>query len=212
MHVQSVYALGIPEARRVIGEHGWARVVTHGEGGLRATYGFFLLDEPAGDEIVVRGHFARADPQAADIERGVEALVMFDGPYGYISASWYRPEITRIPSTWNHISVHLHGVPEVIDGDEKFDLLRRTLEHHEASEPDPWRLEGEGLEFSRQQLAKSTIAFRLRATSVEAKAKLSQKMPREVRERIIGELDADGPHANGELAELMRRHTPDDVA
>ena len=55
------------EARRVIADHGWARVVTVGAEGLRATYGFFLLEDSAGDEVVVAGHFARADPQCADI-------------------------------------------------------------------------------------------------------------------------------------------------
>jgi transcriptional regulator len=193
------------EARRVIAEHGWARVVTVGAEGLRATYGFFLLEDSADDEVVVVGHFARADPQCADIEARTSALLIFEGPHGFISASWYRPELTDVPSTMNHISVHLQGTPEPLEGDERFDLLRRTLERHE----DPlgesrWRLEGGGLELSRR-IAPQTVAFRLRAARVEAKAKLSQAMPRPVRERIVERLDAAGPHHHPELAALMRR-------
>lgn len=204
MHVQPKYAMDPAEARRVVAQHGWARVVTHGEDGLRATYGFFLLDQNHPDEIVVHGHFARADPQSADILAGRETLLIFEGPSGFISASWYRPDMTNIPSTWNHISVHLHGEPEALEGDEAFDVLRRTLERHEAPEPEPWRLEGEGLETSLR-IAPQTIVFRLRARRVEAKAKLSQAMPRPVRERIISQLEGDGPHAHRELAALMRR-------
>jgi transcriptional regulator len=203
VHVQSKYAMDPMEARRVVAEHGWARIVTAGAAGLRATYGFFVLEE--GDELVVAGHFARADPQCEDIEARVPALLIFEGPHGFVSASWYRPELTDVPSTMNHISVHLHGTPEPLDGEERFDLLTRTLERHEALlGEDGWRLEGGGLALSRR-IAPQTVAFRLRATRVEAKAKLSQAMPRPVRERIVERLDAPGPHHHPELAALMRR-------
>ena len=205
MHVQSKYAIDLTEARRVVAEHGWARVITVGAEGLRATYGFFLLEDSEQDEVVVAGHFARADPQCADIEARTPALLIFEGPHGFVSASWYRPELTDVPSTMNHISVTLRGTPEPLDGEERFGVLTRTLERHE----DPlgesrWRLEGGGLELSRR-IAPQTVAFRLRATRVEAKAKLSQAMPRPVRERIVERLDAPGPHHHPELAALMRR-------
>ena len=205
MHVQSKYAIDLTEARRVVSEYGWARVITVGAAGLRATYGFFLLEDADEDELVVAGHFARADPQCADIEARVPALLIFEGPHGFVSASWYRPELTDVPSTMNHISVHLHGTPEPLDGEARFDLLTRTLERHETPLGESrWRLEGGGLELS-QRIAPQTVAFRLRATRVEAKAKLSQAMPRPVRERIVERLDAPGPHHHPELAALMRR-------
>jgi transcriptional regulator len=205
MHVQSKYAMDAAEARRVIAEHGWARIVTDGPQGLRATYGFFLLEESADDELVVAGHFARADPQCADIEARVPALLIFEGPHGFISAAWYRPELTDVPSTMNHISVTLQGTPEPLDGEDRFEILRRTLERHEAPLGETrWRLEGGGLELSRR-IAPQTVIFRLRAERVEAKAKLSQAMPRPVRERIVDRLDAPGPYHHPELAALMRR-------
>ena len=205
MHVQGRYAMDLAEARRVIAEHGWARVVTVGAEGLRATYGFFLLEDSADDEVVVVGHFARADPQCADIEARTPALLIFEGPHGFVSASWYRPELTDVPSTMNHISVHLQGTPEPLDGEERFEVLARTLDRHEEPLGDTrWRLEGGGLELSRR-IAPQTVIFRLRAGRVEAKAKLSQAMPRPVRERIVERLDAPGPHHHPELAALMRR-------
>jgi transcriptional regulator len=205
VHIQPKYAMSSTEARRVIAEHGWARVVTSGADGLRATYGFFLLEDEPGEEVAVVGHFARADPQCADIEARIPALLIFEGPHGYVSASWYRPELTDVPSTMNHLSVHIHGTPQPLDGDEQFDVLRRTLEHQETVLGESgWRLEGGGLELSRR-IAPQTVAFRLRADRLEAKAKLSQAMPRPVRGRIVERLEQPGAHQHRELAALMRR-------
>lgn len=94
MHVQSNYASDLSEARRVVAEHGWARVTTAGEAGLRATYGFFLLEDSADDEVVVAGHCARADPQLSQAmprpvrERIVERL---DAP-----GSHHHPELAAL--------------------------------------------------------------------------------------------------------------------
>ncbi|MFN2582067.1 MAG: FMN-binding negative transcriptional regulator [Candidatus Dormibacteria bacterium] len=203
MHIQPEYALDLSEARRLIAEHGWARVVTYSDGALRATYGYFLLDDDD-ERVVVRGHFSGEDPQAADIERRSRVLLIFDGPHGYISASWYRPVLTNTASTWNHISVHVHGVAEPLEGDDALDVLRRTLDQHEAEETDPWRLEGESLTRARGLVA-GVRAFRLRADRVEAKAKMSQDKPRAVITRVIETLDRPGPHANSALADTMRR-------
>ncbi|HEY7935207.1 MAG TPA: FMN-binding negative transcriptional regulator, partial [Solirubrobacteraceae bacterium] len=188
----------------LIAQYGWAKVVTCADGVPCATYGFFLLEPSEQSAITVVGHFARADPQAADIQNGLPALLIFDGPHGYISASWYRPETTRIPSTWNHMSVHLHGVPEPLAEQEAFDVLARTLAHHEAAEEEPWRLQGPSLDFAHT-LAPATIVFRLTATRVEAKAKLSQGKPLQMRRRIVERLDRPGPHMNMPLASEMRR-------
>ena len=154
---------------------------------------------------MVVGHFARADPQCEDIEARTPVLLIFEGPHGFVSASWYRPELTDVPSTMNHLSVHIHGTPQPLDGDERFDVLRRTLEHHETVLGESgWQLEAGGLELSRR-IAPQTVTFRLRADRLEAKAKLSQAMPRPVRERIVEQLEQPGPHQHRELAALMRR-------
>lgn len=206
MQVQPAYTLDHEDVRRVIAEHGWARVVTNGPNGMHATYAFFLLDDEPADEIVIRGHFAGADPQCADIEAGEELLVIFEGPWGFISASWYSPELLDLPSTMNHISVHVTGRPQLLDGDERFDVLRRTLERHETPlGEDGWKVEGAGLVKS-QALAPYTVTFKVRADRYEAKAKLSQKMPLAIRERIIERLeDPANPHHNAALAQWMRR-------
>lgn len=204
MHTQDQYPLEHSEVRRLIAEHGWAQIVTAGPHGPRVTYGFFLLEDSQDGELTVLGHFARADPQAADIQARAPTLLVFDGPNGYISASWYAPQITHVPSTWNHISAHLHGTPEPLSGEPSFDVLARTLARQEALETEPWQLTEDNLRFARQ-IAPATIVFRLRATRIEAKAKLSQNKPAGVRERIVEQLERPGPHMNRRLAAEMRR-------
>ena len=81
MHVQLKYAIDRPEARRVIVEHGWARVIAVGAPGLRATYGLFLLEDSEDDEIVVAAHFARADPQCVGSRSGPSGSG--SGPLGW---------------------------------------------------------------------------------------------------------------------------------
>ena len=205
MLVQDYYALDPTGARALIAAHGRATIVTADADGPRATYGFFLLepaDPPA--PLTVVGHIAKADPQAAALLAGQPTLLAFDGPHGYISASWYRPTVRTIPSTWNYSAVHLLGTPEVLTGEAAFDVLRRTLAHHEAVLGEQaWRLEGDAMDLARR-IAPGTLAFRLAATRVEAKAKLSQDKPAEVVASVIDQLEGDGPYAHPALAADMR--------
>ena len=109
-------------ARELIARYGRASIISSGEAGLRATYGFCLLDQPghaAQDELesfTVVGHIARGDPQAKDLLAGVPTLLLFEGPHGYVSASWYAPDLTEVPSTWDYTAVHLYGAPVVLQG------------------------------------------------------------------------------------------------
>jgi transcriptional regulator len=156
--------------------------------------------------LTVVGHIARGDPQAKDLEAGAPTLLLFEGPHGYVSASWYSPDLTVVPSTWNYTAVHLYGTPEVLRGEEGFDVVRRTLEHHESVIEDGtrFRLDPEQLKFARQ-LYPGTVPFRLVPTRIEAKVKLNQDYPSAVVERVIENLEAPGPYQNLALATDMRR-------
>lgn len=205
MYLPSRFAMPDPaEARRLIDDYGWAVLVTGGSAGLRATHIPCLLDpDTAADEkdLVILGHTARADPQSRDLTAGEEVLLVFQGPHGYISPTWY--EDGPFVPTWNYEAVHVHGVPDVLDGEAGFAVLERTVEHFEAAFDEPWSLES-SMDYARR-IAPGTVAFRLRATRVEAKAKLSQDKPAEVRARVAAALERPGPHGQPELAAEMRR-------
>jgi len=125
-------------------------------------------------------------------------LLIFAGPRGYVSASWYADEET-IP-TWNHVTLHVRGTPEVLD--DALPLLRRTVDHFEAAVEHPWSLER--MRDGGREMAAQVVAFRLRAESWYAEAKLSQDKPQPERARVLAGLERPGPYADARLAAAMR--------
>jgi transcriptional regulator len=204
---QRHYAIeSMEDVRRLIAANGWALLATAGPSGVRASHLPCLLDpehDPGGParELVLIGHTARADPTSGHLGGGGEALLVFQGPHGYISAAWY--ESGPFVPTWNFLAVHVYGVPQLLEGEEGFAVLERTVEHFEALREEPWLLAG-SIEYARR-IAPGTVPFRLRASRVEAKAKLSQDKPPDVQDRVIAALERSGPYHHPRLAAEMRR-------
>ena len=69
--------------------HPLALLVTFGEGGLTANPVPLILHPERADKGVLRGHFARANPQWRTFDRAVECLAVFQGADAYITPSWY---------------------------------------------------------------------------------------------------------------------------
>lgn len=190
------------ELRRVIQGSPWATLVSDPDGGLVASHYVVLLDDQR-DDLTVVGHVGRPD----DLIHGLgerELLIAFQGPHGYISPGWYG-DVAAVP-TWNFVSVHLSGVPEILSAEENLRVLERMVDLFENRMPDPrgmWTLPND--EAFVQRLAAGTVGFRLTPTKVVAKRKLSQNKPDEVVETIIAELDGAGAYANPTLAAEMRR-------
>jgi transcriptional regulator len=182
----------VETARSIARAHPFATIVT---ADLGATHMPCLVDEQA-DGLVLVGHVARADPAFAALDGPL--LLIFQGPHGYVSASWYGEDM--IP-TWNHVSLHVRGTPVLLD--DALPVLRSTVEHFESLVDRPWSLERMGSE--AREMADKVVAFRLRADSWHAYAKLSQDKPPDERDRVLAGLEAPGPYANAPLAALMRR-------
>ena len=131
------YLLTDPEEiRRLVRENPWATFVSHTDGGIVASHYPVLLDDAAstGDDIVIVSHFGRPD-EVLHALGSSEILVIIAGPHGYISPSWYAPE-DFVP-TWNHVTAHLYGTPELLEPEENFAVLDRLTDHFEARMPDP---------------------------------------------------------------------------
>src|SRR3954453_18004311 len=154
----------VDAARRIVRDHPFATIVT---ADLRITHMPCLLEEDAPD-LEVLGHVAKADPACAGLA-GPVALV-FHGPHGYVSASWYGED--TIP-TWNHVTLHLHGTPELLP--DALPTLRRTVDRLEAAVERPWSLDRMGA--TAREMAGEVVAFRLRPERWCADAKLSQDKP-----------------------------------
>lgn len=191
------------ELRRVIDDNPWMTLVSQTPDGLVASHYAVLLDKDR-DDLTIVGHVGKPDDAIHGLgER--ELLVVVQGPHGYISPGWYG-DVPSVP-TWNFVSVHLSGIPEILSPEENLRVLDRLVARFESALPQPrlmWQAPNDE-EYVRR-LERGTVGFRLTPTKVVAKRKLSQNKSDEVVDTIIAELEAGAsPYADPRLSAEMRR-------
>lgn len=192
----------VHELRRIIDAHPWATLIGHDENGVTVSHYAVLLD-PERDDLTVVAHVGRPDEMILGLGQG-ELTLVFQGPHGYITPRWYG-DAPAVP-TWNFVSVHLTGVPEILAPEENLRVLDNLVDHFENLAEDPrgmWHTPNTPAFIER--LAAGTVGFRLTPTRVVAKRKLSQNRPLETIDVIVEGLEADGPYQNTALAAEMRR-------
>jgi transcriptional regulator len=192
------------EVARLIRGNPWATYVSATSAGLVASHYPTLLDETA-EGLTIVSHFGRPDEQLHELGQH-EVLVIVQGPHDYVSASWY-PEGENVP-TWNHVTAHLYGVPEILSDEENFAVLTRLTHHFEDGFE-----HGRSLELDEERsrrIAKGTVGLRMRVTRFDARAKLSQNKAPEVAERIMSELDARNPALAAEMRHVREQGLPAD--
>ncbi|KAF2415052.1 transcriptional regulator [Microbacterium sp. B35-04] len=193
----------VGEIRRLIEQNPWVTLMSATDAGLVASHYAVMLD-PERDDLTIVGHVGKPDDFIHDLgER--ELLVVVQGPHGYISPGWYG-DAQSVP-TWNFVSAHLSGVPELLTPEENLDVLERLVARFESGMPEPrlmWAPPNDP-EFVRR-LEKGTAGFRLTPTRVVGKRKLSQNKADEIVETVIVELEAGAsPYADPRLSAEMRR-------
>jgi transcriptional regulator len=176
----------------------FATLVTHAADGLTANH---LPFELVGD--VLHGHVARGN-ELARLD-GADVLLVFQGPDGYVSPNWYpsKHETGREVPTWNYAVVHVHGRMRVIDDATWLRRLLETLtDHHEAGQPQPWKI-GDAPKDHIEKSLRAIVGLEVPIDRIEGKFKLSQNHPPRNRAGVIAglrERDGDG---DAELAALM---------
>jgi transcriptional regulator len=190
------------ELRRLIEQNPWITLVSHTTKGLVASHYAVLLDDSR-DELAIVGHVGRPDERLHELGEH-EIMVIVQGPHGYISPSWYDAD-PAVP-TWNFTAAHLSGFPEILDAAENLRVLDRLVEHFEQHVDAPRLMRGTAEDSAyADAISAGTVGFRLVPTRIEAKSKLSQNKPTETVDRIISELEGEGPYASDALAAEMRR-------
>ena len=182
-----------------IEKYSFATLFSQHNGEPYATHLPLMLNK---SEHALYGHFALPNEQWKDAE-DQQVLAVFQGPHCYISPSWY--ETMKAVPTWNYVSIHVYGKLEIIE-DEKaiFDSLNDLVNKYE--EPDsPYKLNDVDPSFF-EGMRKGIVAFRIKITKMEAKAKLSQNHPVERQELIIKNLENRSNQDNIQVASLMRKN------
>ncbi|GAB3276601.1 FMN-binding negative transcriptional regulator [Kineosporia babensis] len=182
---------------RLVNENPFALLITTSGGQPRATHVPVLWAAGATERggplegQVLLGHLAAANAQNHDLARAdASALVAVTGPNSYVSPALYQ--VTPAAPTWNYAAVHLTGTVRLLDPDETFEVLSRTVDHLESTRLKPWDPSG-SLTYWRRILP-GVRGFALTVTSVAAQFKLSQDKPAAIRQRVQADVDPDLAH------------------
>lgn len=156
----------------------------------------------SGNQLYLRGHFARANPQWRQIA-AAQALFIFSGPHAYVSPEHYLKR-ESVP-TWNYLAVHAYGEVRLIphDSPELEELLAELIAEHEAAYQARWDSLPERY---REGMKQGVVGFEARVLRLEGAAKLSQNKTPLERARIAASLLASPrPEAQATGAEMKRR-------
>ncbi len=148
------------------------------------------------------GHYARANPQVAQLQSEPHATLLFMGPNGYVSPSWFADR-TQAP-TWNYACANFDARIEFLDNHDDLDrIVRDLVDAMEGDRVNRWRIEEMHARY--EQLLLRIIPFRAHVLDIHAKFKLGQDERDDVYPEIIDGLSASG---NDALIELMNEANP----
>lgn len=178
--------------------YSFATIVSVKDGVPVATHLPFLVKK-FNDKIVLQAHFAKANPQSADII-GNTAMVIFTEPHAYISTKNYEKE-QNVP-TWNYLAVHAYGKCTLLDGEEnKAALLKDMIQYYEQDYLKQWDSLPDDY---KQKMMKGIVAFEMVVDDLQAKAKLSQNRTEKEQENIINSLSHGENNNEKEIADYMK--------
>lgn len=182
----------------------FATLITLGADGLSANHLPFLLQREPDPYGRLQGHVPRANPLTASLDDAVEALVIFHGPEGYISPSWYpvKQETGKVVPTWNYRVVHAYGRLEVIDDAA---WVRRQVEAltdlNEARFDHPWKVSDAPRDFTDRMIG-ALLGLEIVITRLLGKTKANQNHPERNRAGLVAGLRALDDAGASELAAL----------
>lgn len=158
----------------------------------------FVLDAPgdsdgAGDYGTLRGHMARANPQAKALIAAAragpsptlpdEVLILFNAPvHAYVTANFYKatkPTTHKVVPTWNYAAVQVYGTLTVREdvefiGAQIRDLSDRSEEAAGYSGEQAWKV-SDAPERYISILQKAIVGIEIKISRIEGRFKLSQE-------------------------------------
>lgn len=177
----------------------FAILISVSENGPVATH-LPLLVRWAGDDLILRGHFAKANHQWSIIEEK-ESLVIFHGPHAYISPSLY--EVPESVPTWNYATVHVYGKGRVLKDDA--DVRQVLIDLTSRFDPSYYQ---QWLTFSeeyREKMVRRIVGFEIKATRLETKFKLGQNRTKTEQDNLIRALEQSSDSNVAGVAALMKQ-------
>lgn len=174
-------------------------LVSTNEDGPFASHIPVVLRE-AGEQLIVRGHFAKANPHWQYLEKQPQCLTIFHGPHAYISPTLYT-NIESVP-TWNYATVHAYGNARLYSSPEDLQVvLHELIGTFEASYAAQWDTLDESY---RQRMLSQIVGFEIEVTKLEAKFKLGQNRTKQDQANMMASLGKAEDTAISGVARMMQ--------
>lgn len=172
-----------------------------------------VLLEERDNALYFQGHIMRnTDHHKAFIENP-EALLVFTGPGCYVSASWYSNP--HIGSTWNYMSVHVHGKMNFMSDEELIRFMRKLTLKFEKGNTESLTFYDNLPDHFLSKMMPAIVGFEIKAERLENVFKLSQNRDEKSYLTIIEKLKEQGGYSEMIAKEMMKRKSelfPEGVA
>ena len=134
------------------------------------------------DSLVLYGHLSRNNDQWK-VSQNKKVTILFLGPHHYISPRWYIVE-SSVP-TWDYATVKIQGIFELLSRSQTETLLKEL-----SAEFDPeWKAQKKEKEVYYQKMIEEIVGFRIKASAIYAKWKMSQNRPVEDIRNVVENLN-----------------------
>ena len=159
---------------------------------LRITHIPVWLDRSAGAYGTIHGHISRQNPQNSTFDGKQTGVIVFHGPHGYISPTWYAKtgNLGNVVPTWNFAVVHATGKMRPVEGKKELNELLATLiakfETYEGTDYDFAKID-DGYKYG---LMSGIIGFEMQIELLEGKFKLGQDRSSADRESLVKKMGA----------------------
>ena len=179
-----------------IDEFGFGVIIS---GSLTGTHLPFVLRRHEGECGVLYSHCAKANPHWKELENA-EVLVIFAGPHGYISPSWYA----HAPAvhTWNYAAVHVYGTATLLDDKQTLTSVEAVVSQYEPSLLEKKEIITD--EF-RDKLLAGIVGMKVELSRIEGKLKLGQLRKKEDQEGVFTALNQSTHLGDQALAQYMQK-------
>ncbi|KAL1635330.1 hypothetical protein SLS56_001753 [Neofusicoccum ribis] len=181
---------------------------------------------------VLRGHMARANPQAkalmehlksengdSDLPQKLtrDVMILFNGPvHHYVTPKFYaetKPDTGKVVPTWNYSAVQAYGKLTVYYNskaqstsdflDKQIAELSHQSETRIMGYEKPWKVDDAPSSFV-DALKKAIIGIEIEITDLGGKWKMSQEMKEGDRQGVINGFEALGSEEGKKIAETVR--------
>jgi transcriptional regulator len=155
-----------------------------------------LMVEEVDDKIILHGHIMRKTNHYDALLKNNNALVVFNGPHCYVSASWYVNPAGA--STWDYQTVHARGKIIFLDDAGTINAIKKLTEKYEGIDS-----AAAFDKMSDEYIAanvKAIVGFTIEVDEFDAVFKLSQNKDSVTKQNIVSELRKLGDESSMAIA------------